>query len=282
MTKTKLSITISCLLLLFLSSRLQSQTIILPNAYAHNDYWHKRPLLDALENGFTYVEADIYLRNDELVVAHALPGLKPTKTLEKLYLQPLAAYVQDCCDKEYMLGLHPITLMIDIKSDAEKTFTALESLLESYKYLLSSYSDGKFVSRYVTIVVTGHKPFDLIKAKPERFVFLDEDLRRIGSDSSVFVYPIASCRYSKILNWAGDGPIPASEKAKLVKYVIKAHLAGRKVRLWAMPENKNVWRELLKCEVDLINTDRLTELRDFLITDVKLFTMINHQSAVVN
>src|SRR5436190_1820266 len=35
----------------------------LPNAHAHNDYLHTRPLLDALDQGFCSVEADIHLVN---------------------------------------------------------------------------------------------------------------------------------------------------------------------------------------------------------------------------
>ena len=36
----------------------------LPRAHAHNDYLHQRPLLDALDNGFCSVEADISLVDD--------------------------------------------------------------------------------------------------------------------------------------------------------------------------------------------------------------------------
>jgi hypothetical protein len=35
----------------------------LTSAHAHNDYEHSRPLLDALDNGFCSVEADIWLTN---------------------------------------------------------------------------------------------------------------------------------------------------------------------------------------------------------------------------
>jgi hypothetical protein len=42
----------------------------LPQAHAHNDYEHRRPLLDALSHGFTGVEADIYLVDGKLLVAH--------------------------------------------------------------------------------------------------------------------------------------------------------------------------------------------------------------------
>jgi hypothetical protein len=42
---------------------------------------------------------------------------------------------------------------------------------------------------------------------------------------------------------------------------------GEKVRLWASPEKKAVWDVLLKCGVDLINTDRLVTLRQYLSTN---------------
>ena len=40
----------------------------LPAAHAHNDYLHKRPLLDALAQGFCSVEADIFLVDGALLV----------------------------------------------------------------------------------------------------------------------------------------------------------------------------------------------------------------------
>ena len=61
----------------------------LAQAHAHNDYEHDRPLLDALDHGFTSVEADIYLVDGALLVAHNRRDVKPERTLEKLYLDPL-------------------------------------------------------------------------------------------------------------------------------------------------------------------------------------------------
>ena len=42
----------------------------LPQAHAHNDYEHDRPLRDALDPGFTSVEADVWLVDGKLLVAH--------------------------------------------------------------------------------------------------------------------------------------------------------------------------------------------------------------------
>src|ERR1700748_1478515 len=64
------------------------------NAHAHNDYEHTHPLFDALDQGFASVEADVYPVDGELLVGHNRRDLKPERTLESLYLAPLAARVE--------------------------------------------------------------------------------------------------------------------------------------------------------------------------------------------
>src|ERR1700761_1010538 len=66
-----------------------AQSTPLVNGFAHNDYRHKHPLYDALDNGFTNIEADIFLEDSSLVVAHVCPFFRRGKTLEKLYFKPL-------------------------------------------------------------------------------------------------------------------------------------------------------------------------------------------------
>jgi hypothetical protein len=64
--------------------------------------------------------------------------------------------------------------------------------------------------------------------------------------------------------------MPEKERRKLKDIVGTAHKKGRIVRFWATPDNpsprrKNLWRQLLDCGVDLINTDDLPGLRHFLL-----------------
>lgn len=257
-------------LLLFNVRVTYAQTSILVNAYAHNDYWHKRPLMDALNNGFTYVEADVYLRNNKLIVAHILPCFKKKRTLEELYLKPLLNYMDLNNKNLFKANNYPITLMIDIKSDANKTYKALILLLDKYKSMLSEYNNGDVTTRNVTIVITGHKAYELIKGSINRLVFLDENLKQAVNDSSSNLYPIASCKYSSILQWKGKGNITEDEIQRLEYFVAEAHKSGRKVRLWASPENRVVWSQLLKCNVDLINTNKLVRLKNFLLADILL------------
>src|SRR3954467_4865673 len=67
----------------------------LTRAHAHNDYLHEHPLADALSHGFASVEADIFLVDGKLLVAHEKRDIKPDRTLEALYLDPLKRRVRE-------------------------------------------------------------------------------------------------------------------------------------------------------------------------------------------
>src|SRR5687768_4984638 len=118
-------------------------------AHAHNDYLHPRPLLDALEQGFCSVEADIHLVDGKLIVAHDLPkgesslNKQPPRTLRNLYLEPLAKRVRDKGGRVFADNSHkgrvttsPFLLLIDLKTEADITYAALRKDLLSYKEIL--------------------------------------------------------------------------------------------------------------------------------------------------
>lgn len=244
-----------------------AQSIPLPNAFAHNDYWNKHPLHDALENGYTNIEVDVFLRGKNLIVAHFNPYFKQHRNLEKLYLQPLLEAVVDNGGLIYPDYNKPITLLIDIKTDGNETYKALKPLLEKYRNILTSYDNGVVVPRAITIVISGNKPYDIIKSESSRLAFIDNDLRETIIDPNhANIYTMASCKYSNVIKWNGYGTLPVNQKERLINYVNAAHSRGEKVRLWASPESKTVWKELLKCGVDLINTNQLVALKKFLIS----------------
>src|SRR3954453_13573862 len=97
----------------------------LPNAHAHNDYAHKRPLFDALDHGFTSVEADVFLVDGNLLVGHDPGALKSERTLESLYLAPLADRVKQNRGHVYSQPAR-FFLLIDIKDEARQTSGELE------------------------------------------------------------------------------------------------------------------------------------------------------------
>lgn len=241
----------------------------LPNAHAHNDYEHKRPLFDALRHGFTSIEADVHLIGGKLYVAHDSPSdLEQTPTLQSLYLDPLLRWVKQHNGQVYADYEAPILLMIDIKTKALPTYLALRDLLSGYKELLWYLENGKVNEGPVRIFLSGNRPIAEVQQESLKWVGIDGRPADLGKGYSPEFMPIISDNYRRHLSWRGKkGEPKAEEWAKLAAWVEQAHAEGKRVRLWASPENQAVWTKLREVGVDLLNTDKLEELRTFLLKE---------------
>src|SRR3954447_10815996 len=114
-------ITIS-LLLCYISTIAQyNKHYTVLNAHSHNDYEQARPFYAAYEAGFGSIEADIFLVNNELLVAHEQKELPMHRTLDSLYLQPLQSALQKNNGYPYKDSTRPLQLLIDIKTDSITT-----------------------------------------------------------------------------------------------------------------------------------------------------------------
>ncbi|MCA9215615.1 MAG: phosphatidylinositol-specific phospholipase C/glycerophosphodiester phosphodiesterase family protein [Planctomycetales bacterium] len=232
-------------------------------AHAHNDYYHDRPLLDALDNGFCSVEADVFLADGKLLVGHSKNELKQDRTLSKLYLDPLRDRVKANSGRVFKNG-PTITLLVDIKSDGKSTYLALDKELTRYAEMLSIVEDSKLKVGAVQVVVSGNRDFETIAKSNPRYVGIDGRLSDLGSTQPGHLMPMISDNWRLHFKWRGDGDMPNDERNKLQAIVKTSHKAGRTVRMWATPEKEALWKELLSADVDHINTDDLPRLRRFL------------------
>jgi glycerophosphoryl diester phosphodiesterase len=238
---------------------------VLIRAYAHNDYNHDRPLFDALAHGFFGVEADVHLRGEELFVAHTGGGIKPGRTLRALYLDPLLKLVRQNHGRVYPNGPKGFLLMIEFKSGAEESYMTLEQMLQPYREMLTVYYEDRIKEGAVTISITGHRPNDLLKAEPLRYAGIDGDFHDL-KETHKTLFPTMSDDFNSYFSWHGE--LSRSDRERLRKMVALAHKYDRKIRLYGIPANEALWEELYSAGVDLINTDDLDKLRDFLLKKV--------------
>jgi hypothetical protein len=241
--------------------------IPLRQAHAHNDYEHARPLLDALEHGFCSVEADIWLVNGQLLVAHDLKNANPGRTFQALYLDPLRERVVRNGGKVFRGG-PTFTLIIDVKSDATNTYLALRDALRSYASMLTMFPGEKTETNAVTVIVSGNRARGLMATETNRLAAYDGRLVDLDSGDSPQLIPLISDNWTLHFKWrarADEGPLPDAERAKLRQLVERAHQQGRRLRLWATPDRPAMWQELYDAGVDLINTDDLAGLEKFLL-----------------
>jgi hypothetical protein len=156
----------------------------LDRAHAHNDYEHARPLLDALDRGFGSVEADIYLVNGALLVAHDRDSVRADRTLEALYLAPLRAWINARGGRVYP-DRPALTLLIDVKSHADSTWAVLERLLRQYDDVITSWHGDSMTTRPVTAVISGERPLVTLPAEHDRWAALDGRLADLDAAQSV-------------------------------------------------------------------------------------------------
>src|SRR5262245_9032278 len=208
----------------------------LPHAHAHNDYEHARPLLDALDHGFCSVEADFWLADGQLLSGHDRKDLKPGRTLESLYLDPLRERIKANGGRVYRGG-PDFYLLIDVKTEAEATYAALDKVLANYADILTVIRDGKVERKAVTAILSGNRASDTIAKQTVRYVGIDGRPENLDANPPPDLYPWISANWALLFKWKGDGPMPEDERQKLSDLVKRAHEQRRKIRFWGTAEN---------------------------------------------
>ncbi|MCA9412797.1 MAG: hypothetical protein KC931_10890 [Candidatus Omnitrophica bacterium] len=231
------------------------------HSHAHNDYEHEHPLTDALDNRFYSVEADIWLVDGEILVAHNKGDWKGS--LKDLYLDPLKKRVED---KGSIHGDgNPFYLWVDIKDGGDELRSTLTNLLNQYS-MLTRFTDEEIKEGPVTVVLTGdaRAKEGLVKEYADRPFCRDSNGYSPNDPPVDNKWRWYALRWWSYMDWEGNEDISSEEKATLKKIVDDIHEKGRKVRFYATPETQKYWTVALEVGIDHINTDDLERLNEFL------------------
>lgn len=241
-----------------------AEPIPLRQAHSHNDYVHARPLHEALELGYCSVEADIYLVDGRLLVGHDRKDLRPERTLEALYLDPLLALARRNGGRIHR-GVPTITLLIDVKTEAAATYQALDAVLMRYPELLTVFSATNTEPRAVTVIISGNRAIDLMTQQPVRRAAIDGRPADLDGSAPAHLMPWISANWSELSRWRGSGEMPADDREKLARWIARSHQQGRRLRFWNTPDTPAMWHLLLSAGVDIVGADHLAQFRDFLV-----------------
>lgn len=236
--------------------------ILITQAHAHNDYEHPHPLRDALDHGFCSVEADIYLVEGQLLVAHARNQVKPGRTLQALYLNPLRERVKQNGGRVFRNGPE-FTLLIDLKQNWRVLYPALRRVLEHYKGILTTFDHGIVHTNAVLVIITGDRDKTMFAGETTRLAAYDGQLSDLKANPPASLVPWISASWGSRFHWRGTGQIPEAELVQLKAIVRQAHAQGRRVRFWGAPDNPTFWQTIHDAGVDLINTDNLAGVESF-------------------
>jgi len=203
------------------------------------------------------------MKDDTLLVGHFRFELRKARSLEALYLKPLAERVKANNGSVYQTKA-PFHLMIDFKADGAATYAALKKLLAKYRFILTEFTADSTKTGAVTIVISGSRPRQVMEKEPKRWAGYDGRVSDLDKKASRHFMPWISDSWRSHFKWRGKGNFPENEKAKLKNIVKRAHQNGQKVRFWAAPDNPETWAVLYENGVDFINTDQIENLAKFL------------------
>ncbi len=226
------------------------------NAHSHNDYEQPVPLYTAYNEMFGSVEADVFWHNDRLLVAHKEEELRPDRTLEEMYLKPLERLIKKNKGHIYADTSRRLQLMIDLKTNGDTTLRMLVELLQKYPVLTGCSS--------LQIAISGNRPDVSAYTSYPSYIGFDGELQKEYPAAALSRIVMMSADLKKYTEWNGKGIIPASQWDSLQRAVKRAHALRKPVRFWASPDFTNAWYQLIKLEVDYINTDSIRALAGFL------------------
>ncbi|MBE7173618.1 MAG: alkaline phosphatase [Williamsia sp.] len=242
------------LLFCYLHTQAQPANYTTANAHSHNDYHQAVPFWTAYEHGFGSIEADIFLQDNELLVAHDTQELRQHHTLQEYYIQPLLSCLQKNGGFAYPDSTKKLQLLIDIKTDSIGTLNKLIQLISVYPALTNTPT--------IKWVISGNRPSpDLFSSYPP-FIWFDAELRKQYSAAAWSRIAMLSDNFARYSRWRGEGRLP--EKALLLSVIKEARQHHKPARLWNAPDNREAWQQLIQLGVDYINTDHIAELDAFL------------------
>lgn len=253
--------------LLLLAVNVQAQQPLSFNSgHSHNDYKQNIPLLRAYYAGMGSIEADVFLKDGQLYVAHELKEIKPEATLLKQYLEPLYRLYKQNGNHPYADPKLKLQLVIDIKEDHEHVLPQLLKELKPFQDMVNKPANPDAVS----IVISGDMPkpadfkdYPLIISFDGRptTVYTEQQLKRVAMISEDL---------KNYTVWNGKGTPTGPDAAKLKAVIDAAHQKGKPFRFWASQDSPNTWLELEKFGVDWINTDVPEKLHEFYLRKDKL------------
>jgi len=235
----------------------------LKHGHAHNDYLHKRPLIDALELGYTSIEIDLYYVYRRAKVSHTPLFLSLKPRLKPLYFNPLREIIKTNGGTVFTDDSTQLTLMIEFKHAPLKLYSYMKEMLAEFEDILEIPFGKNKRWGPVRIILMRGPSIDVLLREETPYFAVDGGYYHLTSDFDATIVPRVSLNYNNYFTWKGKGQMPAHEKELLDEIVSKAKSKGRQIRFWAMPHNEVIWETFLDAGVDVINVDDLKRYAKF-------------------
>ena len=224
--------------------------------FAHNDYEKPSPLVTAYDAQAGFIEADVFLQGNDLLVGHEIKQIQKDKTLEALYLKPLDKLIEKNGGFAYVDKEQSLTLMIDLKTEGIAALNTLVTRLKKYPRLTAC--------KTLMITVSGNMPIPALWKNSPPFIHFDGRPGITYTPDQQKRIRLISASFLSFSKWNGTDKLTQRDREKLVAIIEAAHAINKPFRFWATPDFPESWTKLIELGVDIINTDDVVGLATFL------------------
>ena len=216
--------------------------------HSHNDYNRTAPFWEAYSQHCGSIEADVFLQDGEILVAHNREDLSADCTLRNMYIEPIVKLFRSHEGRMWEESEDRLILLVDLKS--ADALPGVVSLVEEHPDVFAS-------EKGVRVVISGNTPAPSEFGNYPSCIWFDgllsEDytpaqLARVGMISENFR------DYAR--KWNGKGRMVDAELERVRAAIAKAHEMGKPIRFWGGPEGTTAYFTFWKLGVDIINTDK--------------------------
>ena len=162
------------------------------------------PFINAYNEHFGSIEADIFLIKGKILVGHNIQELSNDRSIENLYLTPLASLKHKN---------RSLQILIDIKSDAISTLDSLISVLKKYPTLINNPS--------IRFVISGNRPAENLYKNYPSFIMFDGRIGKEYAAEELNKIALLSEDFGKFTMWKKTWPIINEDREKIVAAIFK-------------------------------------------------------------
>lgn len=242
-------------ILIFVISIVNGQEFPTSAIFAHNDYDQPAPFHVAYALQVGFIEADVFLDNGDLMVAHHRNEIQKGRTLDELYLKLLQKKISVNNGNAYPDASRTLTLMIDLKTEGVPTLNAVVKRFQKYPGLINC--------KTLQIAISGNVPDPTLWKNYPDFIHFDGRPGIDYSKEQLDRISLISASFGSYSHWNGKGVLTKSDREKIVSVITEVHSKGKRIRFWGIPDFKNSWLMLMDLQADVIGTDHVPELVAF-------------------
>ena len=219
--------------------------------HSHNDYDRIVPFWTAYSQKLYSYEADVYLVDGVICVAHDREDVTPERNLKDMYIDPIVSVYKANDGKPWAGAKHGIQLLVDIKDSCAPTMAALVEAFGQYPEVFD-----RSVNPYgVQIAITGNFPKPEDFDKYPKFMGIDGRLNINYTPEQLERVVLISEDLCDFVKWNGKGLMLPDQEKELKAVIDRVHKMGKPIRFWATPECETTYYTFYNFGIDFVNTD---------------------------